>query len=364
MMLIRRILFLITLLFMAGSLFINTAAAAPPKQAPEGQEYIIQAGDTLSILADRFLGDTSAFQQIVEATNAKAGEDSSFAIINDPGLIEVGQKVWIPTTEAGGQAPAYQLVEVGNGIYSFGNGFIYSGIVVTDEGVIVLDPMNSQHAELTLEAIRGITEQPLRYVIYSHNHWDHVGGGQVFKDAGATIISHVAARDWLLEHPNPDVAVPDEVWEGNRHDIQLGDKTVELYFFGPNHGEGMTVTRFAEDRIVFIADLVVPNRVGFGNLPDFFPAEWERTLTEIEALDFDTAMFTHGEPFGLPSTVTQQKEYLQDLRNAIFAEFQKGTPPLAIPNSIELPKYEEWDGYNDWLSLNAWRLLMEIFIGW
>ena len=89
-----------------------------------------------------------------------------------------------------------------------------------------------------------------------------------------------------------------------------------------------------------------------------------RAIPEIEALDFDTAMFTHGEPFGLPSTVTQQKEYLQDLRNAIFAEFQKGTPPLAIPNSIELPKYEEWDGYNDWLSLNAWRLLMEIFIGW
>jgi hypothetical protein len=61
MMLIRRILFLITLLFMAGSLSLNTAAAAPPKQAPEGQEYIIQAGDTLSILADRFLGDTSRY---------------------------------------------------------------------------------------------------------------------------------------------------------------------------------------------------------------------------------------------------------------------------------------------------------------
>jgi glyoxylase-like metal-dependent hydrolase (beta-lactamase superfamily II) len=349
---------------MAGSLFINTAAAAPPKQAPEGQEYIIQAGDTLGILADRFLGDTSAFQQIVEATNAKAAEDGSFTVIDAPDLIEVGQKVWIPTTETGDQAPAYQLVEVGDGIYSYGDGFIYTGIVVTDEGVIVIDPMNPQHAELTLEAIRGITEQPMRYVIYSHNHWDHTGGGHVFKDAGATILSHVDARNWLLEHPNPNVVVPDEVWEGNRYDLALGGKTIELYFFGPSHGEGMTVTRFAEDRIIFIADLVTPNRVGFGTLPAFFPAEWESTLTEIEALDFDTAMFTHGEPFGPLSAVTQMREYLQDLRGAIFAEFQKGTPFLAIPDSLELPKYEDWAGYDDWLSLNAWRFLMEIAIGW
>lgn len=364
-MLIRRILFIITVLFMAGSLSLNTAAAAPPQQAPEGQEYIVQAGDTLSILADSFLGDVSAFPQIVEATNAKAGEDSSFAIIDDPGLIEVGQKVWIPTTEAGGQAPAptFDIFEVGDGIYSYGGGNLYSGIVVTDEGVAVIDVMNPDHAERTLAAIRDITDQPIRYLIYSHNHWDHAGGGQIFKDAGATIISHVEARDWLLDNPNPNVVVPDEVWEGNRHDITLGDKTIELYFFGPNHGKGMTVARFAEDNIVFIADLVVPHRVGFGNLPDFSPKEWERSLTEIEALEYDLVMFTHHEPFGPPSAVTQQREYIVDLRNAIFAEFQKGTPFLEIPDVVEVPKYKDWAGYDEWLSLNAWRFLMEIAIG-
>ena len=177
-------------------------------------------------------------------------------------------------------------------------------------------------------------------------------------------MSHVDARDWFLEHPNPDIILPDEIWEGNRHDIQLGGKTVELYFFGINHGQGMTVTRFAEDRIIFISDLVTPNRVGFATLPDFYPADWERTLTEIEALDFDTAMFTHGEAFGPPSAVTQMREYLQDLRGAIFAEFQKGTPFLEIPDAVELPKYEDWGGYDDWLSLNVWRFLMEIGIGW
>ena len=275
------------------------------------------------------------------------------AILNDDG----------PTEASEPPAPTFDIFEVGDGIYSYGGANLYSGIMVTDEGVAVIDVMNPDHAERTLAAIRDITDQPIRYLIYSHNHWDHAGGGQIFKDAGATIISHVEARDWLLDNPNPNVVMPDEVWEGNRHDIILGNKTIELHFFGPNHGKGMTVTRFAEDNIIFIADLVTPNRIGFGNLPDFIIKEWERSLTEIEALDFDQVMFTHQEPFGPPSAVTQQREYIVDLRNAIFAEFQKGTPFLDIPDVVEVPKYKDWAGYDEWLSLNAWRFLMEIAIG-
>ena len=262
-----------------------------------------------------------------------------------------------------GFAQESSLTEVSDGIYSYGNGFIYSGIVVTDDGVAVIDPMNTPHADGMLQAIQGITDQPVVYVIYSHNHWDHIGGGQVFKDAGATIMSHVDARDWLLDHPNPDVVVPDEVWEDDIHILELGDKTIELHFFGENHGKGMVVARFAEDNTIFTADLVVPNRVGFGNLPDFMPMEWERTLVEIQELEYDTVMFTHGASFGSPSAVVDQLQYLQDLRGAIFAEFEKGTDFLEIPNVIELPQYADWEGYDDWLHLNAWRFLMEIAIG-
>jgi len=261
-------------------------------------------------------------------------------------------------------AQDYSLTEVSDGIYSYGNGFIQTGIVVSDDGVAVLDPMNSAHAELTLQAIQDMTDQPIRYVIYSHNHWDHVGGGQVFKDVGATIMSHIDARDWLVDHPNPDVVVPDEVWEDDVHMLELGDKTIELHYFGLNHGEGMVVARFGEDNIIFTGDLVVPNRVAFANMPDFFPAEWERTLTEIQELEYDTVMFTHNAPFGPSTAVDSQLQYLQDLRAGIFAELQAGTDFMAVPDVLELPQYADWDGYDEWLSLNAWRVLMEIAMGW
>lgn len=76
----------------------STATPTPtPTPEPEPQVYIVQRDDWLSKLADKFYGDILAYPAIAEATNAKATEDDSFAVIEDPDLIEVGQKLWIPT---------------------------------------------------------------------------------------------------------------------------------------------------------------------------------------------------------------------------------------------------------------------------
>jgi len=75
----------------------SAAAETPPVSSEEGgQAYIVQADDWLSKLADKFYGDIFAYSTIVEATNAKAKEDSSFTVIANPDLIEIGQKLWIP----------------------------------------------------------------------------------------------------------------------------------------------------------------------------------------------------------------------------------------------------------------------------
>ncbi|MFQ5613834.1 MAG: ABC transporter substrate-binding protein [Anaerolineae bacterium] len=73
------------------------SAASPPLQ--EGEAYTVQADDWLSKLADKFYGDIFAWPAIWLATNAKAAEDSSFATIDNPNLIEIGQVLWIPSPE-------------------------------------------------------------------------------------------------------------------------------------------------------------------------------------------------------------------------------------------------------------------------
>jgi len=259
----------------------------------------------------------------------------------------------------------YQLVKVSENIYSFGSSMAnFSLIMITDEGVIIGDPANQEHSEVMLEAIRTITDQPIKYLIYSHSHWDHTSGGQVFKDEGAIILSHVDARDWLLKNPNPNVVVADEIWEGNFKEIVLGGQTLELHHYGPSHGEGMTVFYLPDDKIAFIVDIVTPKRLGFTIMPDFSPKGWIQTLIEVEKLDFDTAMFGHKRAYGPASEVTEIREYLQDLRAEIFKMMQDGVNPMMIPSTIELPKYQDWEFYNEWLEMNTWRVLLELHMGW
>lgn len=88
---VLHVVFLVSLLF---ATMLGVAYAAPPQQT--GQEYTVQADDWLSKLAEKNYGDVLAWPVIWKATQAKAAEDDSFAVIPDPNVIEVGQKLWIP----------------------------------------------------------------------------------------------------------------------------------------------------------------------------------------------------------------------------------------------------------------------------
>lgn len=94
----------LSLLVLALFLVIVTSApaiAAPPQQTPQGgEEYIVQGGDWLSKIAEKYYGEAQQYPTIIEATNAKAAQDPSFATINDPNFIDVGEKLWVPIERA------------------------------------------------------------------------------------------------------------------------------------------------------------------------------------------------------------------------------------------------------------------------
>ena len=165
-----------------------------------------------------------------------------------------------------------------------------------------------------------------------------------------------------------DMAVPDESWSGTRKDITLGGTTIELHYLGMNHGLGMTVFRLPEQKVVYIADIVTPERVLFSIVPDFNIREWERSLEEILKLDFDKAVYSHNEKADASQGGTKQDaadnlQFLRDLRAAIYAEFKKGTNPMMVPDIVQIPKYKDWAMYDQWLAMNAWRLLLDDWMG-
>ena len=266
-----------------------------------------------------------------------------------------------------GQAAAENTSMVADGIYRFAPGDGYTSMfVVTTDGVMAIEPANTKHAEGMVAAIKSVTDQPIRYLLHSHNHWDHSSGGQIFRDAGAKILAHKEAYDWMKANPGRDMVLPDEGWSGKRKDITLGGTTLEMHYVGMSHGLGMTVFRVAEQKVAYIADIVTPKRVLFTIVPDFNINEWKRALTEVEALDFDIAVFSHpGDDgaVGSKADVVENREFIQDLQAAIIAEFKNGTHFTKIPQAVKLPKYESWANYNEWLPMNVWRVMLDMHMG-
>ncbi|MGJ5640563.1 MBL fold metallo-hydrolase [Formosa sp. S-31] len=258
------------------------------------------------------------------------------------------------------RAKDIETIKVKDNVYMVGDR-TYSLFYITDSGVIVIDPISEKHASATLKAIKGLTSLPVTHVFYSHNHWDHIRGAQVFKAQGATIISHAEAKAQIAT--NTEVVLPDETWAGTSTHYSIGNKTLELFYFGKNHGNGMTVFRFPEHNMVFTVDLVVPDRVLYAYLPDAKPKAWVESLAQIDALAFDTLLMSHVRAVGSRDDLHIMQGYFKALYAAVQAELDKGTNLFDIPYSVKLPQYKHLMNYEVWLPMNVWRILMEKSIG-
>ncbi len=257
-----------------------------------------------------------------------------------------------------------RLLKATEDVYLFGQG-AYSMIVLTDDGVVVVDTLNAMNAQALDAAIKGLTDMPVKYVFYSHNHWDHISGAQLFKDQGATIISHIDAKTHLK--PNPAAPPADLTWSGDFSSMKVGNKTIELHNFGDSHGKGMTVFTIPEDSVMFTVDLVVANRVGFMNLPDFDIDGWMDTLDQMVLLDFDIGLFGHDAgntpPIGTKDNVVAQKQYLVDLTTAVGEALQSGDFGAAM--NPDLSQYSDWAGYDSgWVGMNAMTVTLQMMMGY
>ena len=257
-------------------------------------------------------------------------------------------------------------VDMGGGVYTFTREGARNIFIVTDDGVIATDPISPTAAAVYMEEIRKVTDKPIKYVIYSHKHWDHARGGQIFKDEGATVISHQACVKYFQRDPHVEVVPPDITFEGPRYDLELGGRTLELYHFGRNHGDCLIVMRIPEINAIFLVDLVTAYGVsgGSGWMNDFYPTDWIRSLKEIEALDFDFMIGGHGPPRAPRWAVTERREYLEALMAAVKFEMDNGTPPGDIPGAIRLPKFQHLYNYDRLLAVNAERIRAFYILGW
>src|SRR3954452_22363023 len=130
-------------------------------------------------------------------------------------------------------------------IYIFRNGNHQSIFVVTKDGVIATDPVaygRPQGGEQYVAEIRKVTQAPIKYLVYSHHHFDHIAGGKAFKDAGATIVAHENVKKRLAPLQDPTTPLPDQTI-ARTTTLSLGGTDVELNYLGLNHSDSTLVMR-------------------------------------------------------------------------------------------------------------------------
>lgn len=241
-------------------------------------------------------------------------------------------------------------VDGSDNVYIFRYGNHQAMFVVTKDGVIATDPIGygrPQAVNTYIDEIRKVTDRPIKYLIYSHHHYDHIAGGQPFKDAGARIIAHKRAKDRLARLKDPATPLPDETLEKKRT-LKLGGTILELIYLGLNHSDSTLVMRLPKEKILFAVDFLPVGSVPGRGMIDFYPLETEDSIKRVLAMDWERLIPGHPGPGGRLGTkkdVQDQLTFLQDASEAVKVAAREGKCWDAAEKEVKLPKYEKWPGY-------------------
>jgi glyoxylase-like metal-dependent hydrolase (beta-lactamase superfamily II) len=242
-------------------------------------------------------------------------------------------------------------VEGTDNVYVFRYGNHQAMFVVTSGGVIATDPIGygrPQAVETYVAEIKKVTDKPIKYLVYSHHHYDHIAGGKPFKDAGATIIAHKRAKERLAVIKDPATVLPDETF-ANKRSLQLGGTTLELTFVGLNHSDSTVVMRLPKEKIIFAVDFIPIGSLSGLAMIDSHPLEWEQSLKKVLAMDWERLIPGHpGQPGGRLGTKKDVQDYLTFLQDAsaeVQAEARAGKCWQPAEKEVMLSKYANWPGY-------------------
>jgi glyoxylase-like metal-dependent hydrolase (beta-lactamase superfamily II) len=248
-----------------------------------------------------------------------------------------------------------------DGVYIFRYQGHQAMFIVTPDGVIATDPIGERRpaAAAYIAEIRKITQAPIKYVVYSHSHFDHIAGGKPFKDLGATFVAHWRTKTLLEERKNPDVVMPDFVVDDSGGKIELGGTTLELLYLGKNHGDNSLIMRLPKEKIIFVVDFLPLSGTQFRIMADTYLPEQEETMKKILAMDWDRLIPGHpgagGRQTGTKDDVKVDLDYMLDLSAAVKKATEEGKCYAGALAEIKLPKYENLAGYQQNLAGNIER---------
>jgi glyoxylase-like metal-dependent hydrolase (beta-lactamase superfamily II) len=227
---------------------------------------------------------------------------------------------------------------------------------VTSEGVILIDDMfDRNHADI-LAQVKSITEQPIKYVINTHQHDDHAGGDLKMLSI-AEVVAHENVRanlsdikqPYYEDTPGTPIGLP-RITFSDQFSIHLGGKEVRAKYFGRGHTSGDAIIYFPDLKVIHTGDLFLGRTAPRADAPptnrppgvniyvdyaqggSFF--EWSKTLDGALQLDFDTVIPGHG-PVSTRADVVKFKSDLETMRSRLVDLVKAGKSKTDVVNILE-----------------------------
>jgi glyoxylase-like metal-dependent hydrolase (beta-lactamase superfamily II) len=167
-------------------------------------------------------------------------------------------------------------------------------VLVTNEGVVLVDDMYERNYADIMAQVKNLTEQPVRYVFNTHQHDDHAGSNAKMMTS-AEVIAHRNVRTNMLTLKQPG---PPRVVFSAEMSVFLGGQEVRAQYFGRGHTNGDAVIYFPALKVIHSGDLFLTNSSTPLPFMDFAQGgsavEWTSTLDRMMMLDFDTVIPGHG----------------------------------------------------------------------
>jgi glyoxylase-like metal-dependent hydrolase (beta-lactamase superfamily II) len=172
-------------------------------------------------------------------------------------------------------------------------------IRVTTEGLIVVDTKNPGDEQYNglLAQIKAVSPLPVKYVINTQHHPDHVGNNQKFIDSGAQVLALEALKTFMGSDPRT-TQIPGRPTQTFAKDyvLKLGGAEVQAHFYGRGHTGDDTMVYFPDAKIVMVSDEMTDTNpvIDWANGGSW--VEWSKVLEGVLKLDFETAIPGRGEP--------------------------------------------------------------------
>jgi len=204
----------------------------------------------------------------------------------------------------GGRGPAAgqtveKIRELKPSLYMITGGGANTLVRVTNEGLIVVDTKNpsDENYNRVMEEIRSVSNLPVKYVLNTHHHPDHVGNNQKFIDACAQVIALDELKTRMANDPRTKTipGLPTTTFAKD-YDLKFGGAEVQAHSYGRGHTGDDTMVYFPDLKVVMVSDQITDNTpiVDFANGGS--AVEWTQILDGVLKLDFDMAIPGRGEP--------------------------------------------------------------------